>query len=214
MRGRRALIGMVLGMAVACGEPSGAQKEVDVEGTVENEVAAAVEEAGEPGGGVPGAPRVDERYQRTIDRAWLKAAGGENPAFACAGLKGRVMAGGEEVDAAGYEALYACNVTIPVRYFEAFLDRVAAGEKTCPDLMMEVTTQLPAMSLSIEGLREMAASFEAGGDEEAIATDVLASAVDDATRDRGLADPKRAVKDALAPRVREVCPEIAPVVLR
>jgi hypothetical protein len=212
MRGRRVLGWLVAGAALACGEPSGAQK--DAEETVAREVAAAVEEADAPGGAVAGAPRVAETYQRTIDRAWEKAAAGENPAFACAGLKGRVMAAGAEVDAAGREALYACNVTVPVRYFEAFLDRVEAGEKTCQDLMMEVTTQLPAMALSVEGLREAAAALEAGGEEEELAADVLTGTVDDATRDRGLADPKRAVKEALAPRVREACPDLAPVILR
>lgn len=207
MRAARVLVWLVAGAVLGCGGPSEAQK--GVEETVDREVAAAVAEAEDPGDGtseVAGAPRVGDRYQRTIDRAWAKAVAGENPAFACAGLKGRVMAGGGEVDAEAPQALYACNVTIPVRYFEGLADRVAAGEATCQNLRMELLTQLPAMTLSIDGLEGMIASVEEGGDEQAAATEALTGAVDDATRDKGLADPKKAVQEQLAPRLAEVCP--------
>lgn len=195
-------------LALACGEArSDAQGEVAE--TIESEVAAAAaeEEAGASGPSAAGAPRVDERYQRTVDRAWEKAVAGETPAYACAGLKGRLMGNAEAATDGGPEALFACNVLAPVRYFETLLDRVDAGEATCQDVMMALMTQLPAMTLSIDGIEGMMAAMEA--DPQGGMAAGLRTVVDDATMTRGLEDPKALVKERLAERTESSCPELA-----
>ena len=52
-------------------------------------------------------------------------------------------------------------------YFDVYLDKVEAGEKTCINYMMEMTTQLPAMTMSTDTLWETLESMEEFGDEEA-----------------------------------------------
>jgi len=160
-------------------------------------------------------PQVGERYQETIDRAWEKAIAGEVPTYACAGLKGRTMSE-KEPSAAALRALLACNVDIPVRYFETYLDQVEAGEKTCMNFMTEMMTQLPAMTMSTDALWEMLESMEGSGDEEtqAAAAEAITATAMDATADKGANDPKRIIKKRLTDRVNEVCPDVAGVVLR
>ena len=124
--------------------------------------------------------------------------------------------GSKDRSEAALRALLACNVDIPVRYFETYLDMVEAGEKTCMDYMREITTQLSAMTLSTDTLWEMVESVEESGDEDAqaAATEALTAVTMDATADPGANDPKRIIKNRLTEKTNEVCPEIAGVVLR
>jgi len=170
----------------------------------------ATEEAPAPDG-----PQVGGDYQETVDRAWGLAVTGEKPTNTCAAVKGRVV-GKKDRSTEALRALLACNVDIPVRYFESYLDKVEAGEKTCMNYMMEMTTQLPAMTMSTDVLGEMVDSIEGSGDEQAqaVAAEVLNDAAIDATADKGVIDPKRIIKNRLTERTQAVCPEIASVVLR
>ncbi|MGH7563824.1 MAG: hypothetical protein ACREK5_05325 [Gemmatimonadota bacterium] len=151
-----------------------------------------------------GAPDVGDPYQERIDEAWRKAVEGENPAYACASLKGRASMGSDS-DAAS-RALSACNVDIPVRYFQTYIERVEAGDRSCLDLVMEVTTKLPAMTISMEAFPEIA---ERGSGTHAS---------DDALADAGAVLAARGssegiVKDRLRHRISEVCPDEAGVLL-
>lgn len=164
----------------------------------------------------PGAPQVgDGDYQETVDKAWELAVTGDKPSNTCAAVKGRVI-GKKDRSEAALRALLACNVEIPVRYFETYLDKVEAGEKTCINYMMEMTTQLPAMTMSTDTIWEILESMGASGDEEvqAVATEALTDVAMDATADKDANDPKRIVKNRLTDRTQAICPEIASVVLR
>lgn len=201
-----------LASALACGDRS-TEAQNDVEGRIDAEVAAAKEDATSSDDAVAGAPRVSDRYQRSIDRGWQKAVAGETPAYACAGLKGRVVGTAETADAEALEALFACNVLLPVRYFETYLEKVEAGEKTCYDFQRELMTQLSAMTVSVESIEGMVAA--AGGDDpQAAASGALSAAVDAATMEKGLTDPKRLVKDRLKEPARRACPDAADAILR
>lgn len=200
-----------LGMVLACGDSS-SEGQTGVEDRIQEEVGEGTEEGSADAGGVAGAPRVSERYQRSIDRGWEKAVAGENPAYACAGLKGRVMGTEETAEPEALEALFACNVLLPVRYFETHLERVEAGEKSCSDFRMDMSIKLPAMTLSVDSIQGMADAMEEGG--EAAAADSLAAAVDDATMEQGLTDPERLIKDRLEESVRRICPDRADSILR
>jgi hypothetical protein len=163
------------------------------------------------------APRVEPAYQKSIDRAWAKAVAGEPPGAACAGVKGRAV--GTKNVAGAQAALDACNVDIPARYFETFLDRVDSGEKTCSDLMMQVLTQLPAMTMSTETFERMVEqgegvaqdSTEAETQATSAGAAVLAAAAEDAV---GESDPRKRVKQRIEGRVRKACPDIADTILR
>lgn len=200
-----------LGVVLACGGSS-SEGQTEVEDRIEEEVAAAKDDAGSEGGSVAGAPEVGERYQSSIDRGWEKAVAGDTPAYACAGLKGRVMGTEETADSEALEALFACNVLLPVRYFETYLERVEAGEKSCYDFSREMTMQLPAMTLSVDSIQGMVDAMDE--EPEAAAADTLGAAVDDATMEEGLTDPERLVKDRLEEPVRRICPDMAGGILR
>ena len=198
----------LLGSPVAC-----AQSETQID----EEVAEAEKDASSRDEAVAGAPTVAETYQRSINRGWEKAVAGETPAYACAGLKGRVIGTGEAPEPEAVEALYACNVLLPVRYFETHLDRVEAGEISCYDFSRDMSIQIGAMTMSIDDIGGMVEALaDASGDEEVQAeaetmSDLVADA---ATLEEGLEDPERAIKDLLAERVRAVCPDSADSILR
>lgn len=205
----------VLGLTLACGDRSSeAQSEAEegIRSQIDSEVEAAKADAASAEGAVAGAPKVSEAYQSTINRGWEEAVAGETPAYACAGLKGRLMGTGQTSDPEALEALYACNVLLPVRYFETVLEAVEAGDKTCNDFMMAMTTQLSAMTLSVDSIESMADAM--ADDPEAAAAGTVAAALDEATLEQGLTDPKRAVKDRLREPVERTCPNLAGVVLR
>ncbi len=155
-------------------------------------------------------PQVGDRYQASIETAWDKAGAGEDPSMTCASVKGRAVGTN---DPNAFRALFACNVEIPARYFHTYLDGVAAGEKTCTDLMREVMTKLSAMTMSADVVVEMAESLEQGGDTESAVVDALGAAAEDAMKDGGLKDPKRLVKDRIAERTNELCPNFADIIL-
>jgi hypothetical protein len=136
--------------------------QTEVEDRVRAETQKAIADASSAVGAVAGAPVVSERYQATINRGWEEASAGETPAYACAGLKGRILGRGAE-DPEVLEALFACNVLLPVRYFETLLDRIGSGEKSCADLMMAMATQLSAMTLAIDTIEGMLNAFERSG---------------------------------------------------
>ena len=156
------------------------------------------------------APRVEEAYQERIDEAWREVVAGENPAATCAGVKGRATAAPA---GSATRALEACNVDIPARYFLAYVDRVEAGEQTCMSLMTEVMTKLPAMTMSMEGFRDLARQ-EGHMDESDAATAGAAMMAGAAASGSGANDPRRIVKERLRDRVTEVCPAEAGVILR
>jgi hypothetical protein len=128
----------------------------------------------------------------------------------CAAVKGRVS-GTSDPDA--FRALFACNVDIPARYFDTFLDAVVAEETTCMDLMREVMTKLSAMTMSADVVVEMAESIEQGGETESAVVEALGAAAEDSMDDGGLKDPKRLVKDRIAERTRELCPDFSDIIL-
>lgn len=207
-------VAAAMGVALACGGGSSTEAQSGVEKQVQDEVAAAKKDAKTTEGAVAGAPVVSEEYQSTINRGWEKAVAGENPAFACAALKGRVIGTHKGDDPAAREALFACNVLLPVRYFDSVLDQVDAGDKSCQDLMMTMMTQLPAMTMSMGSLQKMADAAEQGQDAKEAAAEAVAGAVDAATVEKGLTDPETAIKERLGDRVRKSCPDMAPVMLR
>jgi hypothetical protein len=199
--------GLVLGLAWA-GSAAG---QTGVEGRVQSEVDESKQDARSAEDAAAGAPEVAETYQRTINRGWEKAVAGETPAYACAGLKGRVMGTGASADGAAVEALFACNVLLPVRYFETLLEQIDRGEKTCTDLMVAMSTQLSAVTISVDAIQGIADALEA--DPES-GTGALAAAIGEAGLQKGLSDPKALIKERLAEPVRERCPEMAGVILR
>lgn len=169
------------------------------------------------------APQVGEPYQRSIDAAWEKAKAGENPTYSCAGLKGMTMGSKEPKSAeAAVRALFACNVDIPVRYFNAYLDKVEAGDHTCMDFMSHFVTQISAMTMSTDSFQSLfdtvaaESGAEAPTEEEAqaAAESLLTSIATDAVGEEGPEDPERIVKNRLSDRVNGLCPDIAGVVLR
>lgn len=155
-------------------------------------------------------PSVGESYQSAIDAAWEKAGAGDDPSMICARVKGRAV--GTD-DPHAFRALFACNVDIPARYFDTYLDKVAAGEKTCQDLMREVMTKLSAMTMSADVVVEMAERLEQGAETEAAVVDALGDAAEDSLGDGGLKNPKRLVKDRIAERTNELCPDFADIIL-
>lgn len=156
------------------------------------------------------APDVGDVYQERIDRAWQEAVEGANPSGTCAGVKGRAM---NATDSQALRALFACNVDIPVRYFDTYLDQVEAGEATCQSYMIKVVTKLPALTMSTDSLQQMADSVSASGDSEAAVSSALGPAAEEAMTENGLEDPKRLVKNRLDVRTRELCPQFADVIL-
>lgn len=200
-------------LVLACGQGQ-SDAGSDVQDTIEREAATALADDAADGSGsaVSGAPAVGERYQQTIDRAWENALAGETPAYACAGLKGRLMGAEDPAADGGREALFACNVLAPARYFETLLDRVDSGEGTCQEVMTAFMTQLSAMTLSIESIQGMVDAMERDPQGGAVAA--LRLAVDEATMEKGLADPRALIKERLAGRVGATCPDLAPLMLR
>lgn len=164
----------------------------------------------------PGPPRVGSaRFQAPIDEAWKEAESGVNPAMTCAGVKGRAVAFPKNV--AAQRAAYVCGVDIPVRYFQTFLDQIEAGEKTCPDFMMAMATELGSMTITTDSIRNMAESMTAEGrddEAQAAATEALDAAIREAAFDQGPGDTQRIVKNRLADRTRQVCPDYADYILR
>jgi hypothetical protein len=155
-------------------------------------------------------PQVGQDYQDTINAAWDKAVTGDNPAMSCAALKGRVAGSG---DTKAFKALFACNVEIPARYFHSYLDSVAAGEKSCMGFMREVMTKLSAMTISADVVMEMAETLEQAGDGEEAVASALGKTAGDALADSGMRQPKQLVKDRISSRTRQLCPDIANIVL-
>jgi hypothetical protein len=188
----------------ACGgSDAGGQEGVQSEGQTIEEVAAGA-------AGVSGAPEVEERYQERIDEAWQEAVAGENPSATCAAVKGRAAV--VEPGAAD-RALAACNLDIPVRYFLTYVERVEAGEATCTQLMTEVMTKLPAMTISNEGFRELAR--QAADTSEAAAVGAGAAILaGEAGAGGGANGPQQAIKDRLREPVTAACPNEAGIILR
>lgn len=207
MRGARTLIAfLVVAGVAACGGSENGEREGDrADASGEEEVAAAAPR-------VSGAPEVEESYQARIDEAWQEAVAGENPSITCAAVKGRATAS-EPGSAA--RAIEACNVDVPVRYFLTYVERIEAGEKTCNDLMMEVMTKLPAMTISTEGFRELARRGDEADTSDAAAVGAGAAILaGEAAAGGGVNDPRQVIKDRLRDRVTAVCPNEASIILR
>lgn len=136
------------------------------------------------------APDVGAEFQETIDRAWSEAADGTSSYGVCAGLKGSLHGriryqGDTELAARAVPAVHACEVDVPVRYFQAYLDAVAAGEHSCTDFMSHVETEMG-------GIGTRPTSLEGMEPEE----------------------PKPLILKALADRIEAECPSVAPFMLR
>ena len=155
-------------------------------------------------------PEVEPRFQERINRAWSQAVAGENPSATCAGVKGRAAAAQPGL---ADRALAACNLDIPLRYFLAVVDRVRAGELNCRQLMVQVTTQLPAMTVSTESFSALAreGSDTEGGTAAGAAAAMLTG---EAAAGGGVGDARQSVKDRLRAPVNEVCPAEAGLILR
>ena len=78
--------------------------------------------------------------------------------------------------------------------------------------MMAMTTQLSAMTLSIDTIQGMADALEETPEDAAAGT--VAAALDEATLEQGLTDPKHAIKDRLREDVEATCPDLASVIRR
>jgi len=136
------------------------------------------------------APDVGAEFQDAIDDAWREAADGTSSFKACAALKGSVHGrvrsqGDTELPARAAKALRACEVEVPVRYFQTYLDAVAVGEHTCMDFMTHVQTQMGGITTRPTTLEDMEPR-----------------------------EPRPLVLTALAERIRKDCPAVAPFMLR
>lgn len=199
---------LMAGLVVACGAENG---EAESGGREQGRVGAeSGDDAAASATTATDAPRVEEAYQGRVDEAWREAVAGENPAATCAGVKGRATAAPA---GSATRALEACNVDIPARYFLAYVDRVEAGEQTCMSLMTEVMTKLPAMTMSVEGFRDLARDGGEMDSSQAAAAGV-AMIAGAAASGGGANDSRRAVKDRLRDRVTAVCPGEAAGILR
>ncbi len=206
-RGIRALgAGLVIAGLAACG---GSQSE-DPDGSAAE--VAGDEEASDAAAPADGAPEVEETYQERINEAWQEAMAGENPATTCAAVKGRaVMAEPGTAD----RAMSACNLDIPVRYFQTYVDRVESGEATCQNLMMEFMTKLSAMTMSAEGFRDLARQGENADTSDAAATGAASAIIaGEAAAGGGANDPERAIKERLREPITAACPNEAAIILR
>lgn len=157
-----------------------------------------------------GAPEVEEQFQARVDEAWREATDGENPSSTCAAVKGRAAVA--EPGSAD-RALVACNVDIPARYFLTFADRVEAGEKTCMDLLTEVRTRLPAMTISTKGFGDLARQQNADTSTAAAVGAGAAILAGEAAGGGGANDARQRVRDRLRDRVTAVCPGEAGIIL-
>lgn len=135
-----------------------------------------------------------------LDNAWAKAKAGENPAMACAKVKGSLII--DESDAAR-KAVAQCNYDIPVKYFNVLLDQVDAGSMACNKFMTSMATQLNSLTMSVGGLkRAVQAQGSNSANADAGAIDALSTA---ATSNDTLSASDK-VKSALAPRAVAACP--------
>lgn len=136
------------------------------------------------------APDVGAEFQTAIDDAWREAADGTSSFKACAALKGslhgRIRSQGDTgLPARAAKAMQACEVDVPVRYFQTYLDAVVAGEHTCRDFMTHLQTQMGGITTrptTLEGMEPR--------------------------------EPRPLVLTALAERIRKDCPAVAPFMLR
>lgn len=203
MRRSAVALAVVLPLALAsCGGASGAPREAEAAGG-----SARADDGGRPAG----APEVEPAYQERVDRAWSLATAGENPAATCAGVKGRAAAA---PPGSADRALAACNHDIPVRYFLTSVERVRTGELSCLQLMVQVTTQRSAMTVSTESFSALAREGRGAGGDEAAAGAAAAVISGEAAAGGGVSDPRQAVKDRLRDPVREACPDEASLILR
>jgi hypothetical protein len=136
------------------------------------------------------APDVGAEFQEAIDGAWQDAVEGTSSFKACAALKGslhgRIRSQGDtELAARAAKAIHACEVDVPARYFQTYLDAVVAGEHTCMDFMSHVETEMG-------GIRTRPTSLE----------------------DMEPQEPKPLILKVLAERIRKDCPAVAPFMLR
>ncbi len=140
--------------------------------------------------------------QTALESAWAKARAGENPSEDCTAVKARTISS----DAPGVaKAAAECNYDIPLAYFNAILDDIEAGSKTCKQFRTSVMTQLTAMTMSVGGLKGITESSQNGGADAGAASGAMRGAV---TGDASQSAKER-VKAALAERASATCPVMA-----
>lgn len=135
-----------------------------------------------------------------LAKAWSKAKAGENPSTQCAVLKGSLMAAAHNGSSNARDWMAQCNFDIPVAYFNALLDEVDAGDRTCHQFMTSMATQLSALTMSVDGLHN-AMDRGSAGDSDA-ASQAMTGAVTSASS----VGAKGKVKAALSRRAIATCP--------
>ena len=128
-------------------------------------------------------------FQGIIDKAWKEVSEGKSPSRVCSGLKGGVHSRVQYQDPDGLvekatRAIQVCEYEIPLRYFEAYMDQVTGGTKTCTDFMRHFETEMTAVGIRLGSIEKV--------------------------KPRGTKD---LVLKPLAERIRKNCPEIAPWML-
>ena len=106
------------------------------------------------------APDVGPEFQEEIDEALREVTEGVSPSRACAGLKGSVHGqiryqGQTDLLATATPAIQACELEVPIRYFETYLDRVVAGEHSCIDFMSHFTTEMGAVNIRMSSIEDI-----------------------------------------------------------
>jgi hypothetical protein len=135
------------------------------------------------------APEVEAEFQESINEAWKDAVEGTSSYKACAALKGSLHGriqyqGQDDLATRAATAIRACEVDVPVRYFETYLDGVIAGDNTCMDFMSHFQTEMGGIATRPASLEEMEPEV-----------------------------PKKLILEALSDRINTDCPDVAPWLL-
>lgn len=115
-------------------------------------------------GSVSSAPRVAERYQRGIDRAWARADEGESPGMACAQLVGLAVGMVQSAGASNEEALgavSACYVDVTVHYVRQVLATNENQNAACMQLIRTVSTMRGSVGSFFDDLNADRADYDA-----------------------------------------------------
>lgn len=140
-------------------------------------------------------PQVEQAQQSRLDEAWQWALAGQDPTAICSVVKSQALMGNPPE-----RALIACNVDVPVRFFQTQLQMVQRGETSCDAVVALMQGQLPAMTMSLERLGELvrsgAAPTDGGASARAIAT----------LSPEASGDSRQIVKERLYDSIVAICP--------
>ncbi len=135
-------------------------------------------------------PDVGAEFQKSISTAWSEAVSGTSSSKACAGLKGSLHGriryqGQTDLVEKAAKAIQACEVDIPVRYFETYLDGMVAKKHTCRDFMSHFETEMGGIGMRPTSLEDMEPK-----------------------------EPRTLILTSLAERIQKDCPDVAPWMLK